>query len=83
MDVFEEEDGVNWFIPFRLFWKKAAHGTAVGAPVLSKDVQSVLGKDGITALMVFAVVGEDMRLGLADIFLTQATDFINVRTYGM
>lgn len=39
MDVPQEEEGVDGFVPSGLFRKEITHGAAAGEPVLCEDVQ--------------------------------------------
>lgn len=59
----------------RLFREKPTSWTSVSKPVVREDIESFLGKDGVTVGTVFRVDDMDPHIFPFDIAVTEVTDF--------
>ena len=77
MDMAGDIEGINRFLAAIDFREKPAGRTIIGIPVLSEDVESVLGKDGITVGSVLSMRDMDAHIFTRNILIFKMTDLAN------
>ena len=80
IDMTSHIEGVDWTITTISFREKPSARSVIGTPVLSEDVQGILGKDSVTIRTILGVCDMYAHILAADIVIAKPANFTDTQS---